>query len=187
MARGYYDGDTFERNGYTFRVRLTRDEDICEPWKEFDGHGPVSEWTRRGKASGERILVEDRGSYRYYDFRAAVAIARRDGWGCEHTKVVETDGQRIVTHGPHTSRGARAACAAETDYNYLRRFCEGQWGYVCVEVTHVDDEGTDGETTCLGGVESDSSDYIETVCNELADELLQRIEVENPDIMLSEN
>lgn len=73
--------DTFEVDGVTFRVRTEYDDCHGAPWDEEDGHGPVSDWTSRGKLPGELVLCEDRGKRRYYDFAEACRIARRDGWG----------------------------------------------------------------------------------------------------------
>lgn len=79
------DGDIEERtiDGRTYRVRISVqfDEDHGAPWEEHDGHGPVSEWTTRDKRPGERVLVSDRGSKRYYDVQEANRIAKADGWG----------------------------------------------------------------------------------------------------------
>lgn len=76
-----YDTDTFNHQGRTFEVRYHFDDAMGAPWDEADGHGPVSDWTRRDKRAGELILNTDRGSHRYYDFAEACRIARRDGWG----------------------------------------------------------------------------------------------------------
>ncbi|WP_052007096.1 hypothetical protein [Burkholderia paludis] len=76
-----YDGEVIEKEGYVFKVFLRDDCDNGEPWKNFDGHGPVSEWTRRDKRPGERILNTDSGSKRFYDVQEANKIAKRDGWG----------------------------------------------------------------------------------------------------------
>ena len=183
--RMLFDGDTFTRGGYTFRVLIERDNDIGEPWKEYDGHGPVSEWTTRAKGPGERVLNSDRGSKRYYDIAEATKIARRDGWGCEHTTVTEADGKRVVSSG-HKTRGEAIACAVERDYNHLRAWCEDRWYYVSVGVVHVDD-GEDGEREYLGGVSSEDDAYIADVADELADQIIARLEVDNPDVQLSEN
>ena len=71
----------FEKGGVTFRARTEYDEDHGTPWENEDGHGPVSDWTRRKKLPGEIVLAEDRGSYRYYDYAEACKIARKEAWG----------------------------------------------------------------------------------------------------------
>lgn len=34
----YFDGSTFERNGFTFRVNIERDDSSEAPWDREDGH-----------------------------------------------------------------------------------------------------------------------------------------------------
>lgn len=76
-----YNGETFELEGYSFKAQFERDDDIREPWNNHDGHGVVSDWTRRDKRPGEVLLVSDRASCRYYDVAASNQIAKNDGWG----------------------------------------------------------------------------------------------------------
>lgn len=73
--------DTFEIDGVTFRARTEYDDSHGAPWDEEDGHGPVSDWTSRGKLPGELVLCEDRGKRRYYDFAETCKIARKEAWG----------------------------------------------------------------------------------------------------------
>lgn len=73
------------RDGFTFTVEIVPDD---------DGHGPVSDWRRKGysdriaKAPGELLLTDNNPSglrgttcARFYDYQEACKIARRDGWG----------------------------------------------------------------------------------------------------------
>jgi hypothetical protein len=76
-----YDGDTFEHRGLRFRVQFPYDDHHGAPWEECDGHGPVSDWTTRDKRPGELILATEGRHRRYYDFQAAVALARSESWG----------------------------------------------------------------------------------------------------------
>lgn len=131
------------RDGYSVRVHVDYDQCMGAPWEEHDGHGPVSEWTTRDKRPGERVLSEDRGSKRYYDFAEAVKIARRDGWGSQGD-----DGMKP---------GEKAARAAARDFEYLRRWCNDQWHWVVVGV-EVSRNGEALETDYCGGIEDDS-DY----------------------------
>ena len=64
--------DTIELQGRRFRVEVEADEGHETPWDYEDGHGPVSDWTRRDKRPGERVLCSDRSSKRFYDFAQAV-------------------------------------------------------------------------------------------------------------------
>lgn len=186
MIDHLYDGDTFEHRGYTFRVNIRRDENMGEPWKEHDGHGVVSDWTWRDKAPGERILCEDRESKRYYNVAESTKLARNDGWGCQHSKMVNGKFE-----SGHPTKGEAIACAVESDYDRLRGWCNDDWQWVYVVVTQIDEDedgGTiDGGRASLSGIESDSDDYIVEVAHELADEIVGRLEVEEPHVQLSEN
>jgi hypothetical protein len=171
-----YNDDTFTHKGYAFRVRFERDEHMGEPWKEHDGHGPVSEWTTRDKRPGERLLHEDHGSKRYYDAQAALRLAKKDGWGC---------GDETHTH---RTAGEKAACAVERDFDYLRRWCKDEWEWTGVIVEQVDEDGDPtGEKDSLWGIDGDHGGYLTTVAYELADEIVNQLEVEQPDAVLSEN
>lgn len=153
------DRDTFEHGGYTFQVRIEADCDAGTPWERNDGHGPVSEWTRRPKRPGERVLATDHNNYRYYDFEAAVKIAKRDGWDAP----------------PYNTgtAGERAVRAANADFENLQRWCNDSWSYVGVVVTRLDDTACPtSDSASLWGVESDSYDYLDEVARELADQVL---------------
>jgi hypothetical protein len=169
-----YDGDTFAQG--KIRVTFPPDQDHGAPWEEHDGHGIVSEWTTRDKAAGERVLCVDRHSRRYYDVAGTLKIARADSWGAP-------GGRR-----PGETRRAELARAVEADYEYLRGWCTDQWSYVGVVVTWVDSDGGHdlGLTESLWGVESSEESYLEEGARELADELLARIEVDEPDVVRSE-
>lgn len=108
-------------DGFEVTATVYDDDNADAPWDSEDGHGPVTDWTRRPKASGEWILSEDHGSHRFYDFAAAVKIARRDGWGApgdEGMKPVE-----------------KAAHAALADFKALKAWCNDDWRYVGIAVT----------------------------------------------------
>jgi hypothetical protein len=187
-----HDNDTFEHRGYTFRVRFERDDYMGEPWKEHDGHGVVTDWTSRDKAPYERILVSDRHgrSRRYYDVQASTKLARKDGWGCSHGRHVATlenpptrAAHQVYWHG-HTSQGAATACAVNEDFENLRAWCNDEWEWTRVVVT------LDGEDymEALSGIDGyRDGKYCTEVAYELADEILSRVEVANPDIQLSVN
>jgi hypothetical protein len=155
------DGDEFTVDGRRFRLEIRRDDDMGEPWKEHDGHGVVSEWTGRKKKPGERVLHEDRRSYRYYDVQASIERAFKDWVGTE-----------LVIDGK--TRGQRAAAAVEADFERLRRWCNDDWYWVYLKVTLLDGRNK-GEFETLGGVESDAEAYISESAHELAGELLNRV------------
>ena len=113
---------TCEVDGFACTATVYRDTDHGAPWDAEDGHGPVSEWTRRRKRAGELVLCEDRGSRRYYDFAEACRIARRDGW-------------RLRPEHPSDKEPCVASEAARADFEYLRTWCNNEWHYVGVDVT----------------------------------------------------
>lgn len=174
----FYDGDKFEQGGKTFKVEFPRDEFPGAPWKEEDGHGPVSDWRREPRwrdylpkaRGGEMILCREGGDYLTYDFCEAVKIARRDGWGFPG---MTEDDRKTMRPGQIAHRAALA------DFDHLRRWCNDEWCYIGVVVTLLDEDGEDAdETESLWGIESDSEDYLETVAHELADEILARVREE---------
>jgi hypothetical protein len=177
-----YDDSTFEHEGFTFKVNFPYDTDTGMPWENCDGHGVVSDWTRRDKRPGEVELCSDRGSKRFYDVQESTKIAKRDGWGLsdEHKaellarlsrsrrvkKVVETvvDNQRhraiewedVILRDPNKplTDGEVRAESVRRDFKFLEGWCNDQWGYVGVVVKlMLEDE--DGEL-----VESDFEDAL---------------------------
>ena len=131
--------------GYSVRVEVSIDEYYGEPWVECDGHGPVSDWRPRdSKRPGERILHQDRNSCRFYDFAAAVAMARKEDWGS-----AGDDG---------LTAGAKAARAAEKDFEHLRGWCNDEWRYVTVGVEVSRRGAVVGDVDYCGGIE-DINDY----------------------------
>lgn len=159
LVRG---GDTFHVDGHEFRLDIEHDPCMGEPWKEIDCHGVVSDWTRRKKHPYERVLAEDRGSYRYYDVQESTKRALKDWVGPE---AINKDG----------TRRERAAKMVEADFQRLRGWCNDQWSWVWLKVTILDGPD-DGEFESLGGVESDGEEYISECAFELAHGLLSRLE-----------
>jgi len=145
---------TIELSGLTFRWDIEPDDISGAPWDNEDGHGIVSEWTQRSKRPGERVLCEDGRSKRFYDVAETMKIAKRDGWDA-------------APYGG--TPGERAARAVDRDFEYLRGWCNGDWEYVGVVVTLLDDEGEPtGETDSLWGIESSDAEYIQSTAQELA-------------------
>jgi hypothetical protein len=152
-----------EVDGFTVRAIICDDRDSGPPWQEEDGHGPVSDWTSRNKRPGERTLVQDHGSRRFYDFAEAVKIARRDRWG-------------PVLEGK--SAGEIAAAAVERDFKALKAWCNDEWHYVGVRLA-VFRAGVPmaSHAASLWGIEAnypdgDGNAYLTEVANELLDEAL---------------
>lgn len=143
----------------TFAVEFHFDDDFGAPWENSDGNGVVSGWERRSKLPGELILSESRGSKRFFDFAETCKIALRDGWDAQP-----------YNDGSETPR-QQAAKAARANYEYLRGWCQGDWCYVGVEVTLLDDEGEKTDVSdSLWGVET-LNDYHQTQAKEIAEEL----------------
>lgn len=153
-------------NGKSFRFAVTVERDDCAgaPWEEHDGHGPVSEWTRRDKAPGEIVLCEDGRSRRYYDFAAAVKMAKREGWDAAPYNSDKSQ-----------TKGQQAAKAAMADFEHLRRWCNDQWFFAAITVTLLDDNGDETEIAqSIGGVELDRY-YDESEIEFIADDLIHEI------------
>ncbi len=152
----------------TVTAEIVYDEDMGPPWKEHDGHGPVSDWERRKKRPGERILSGSRfDSRRLYDVEEATKIAKRDGWDSKPYKT-GTEGQQ-------------AARAVEADFQRMRAWCNDEWTWVGVRLS-VSKGGIvlDEHAASLWGIESDSNDfgddnydYLTEVANELLPEAVK--------------
>jgi len=115
-----YDG------GNRYRVAIEHDEDSGTPWESEDGHGPVTDWTDRPKAPGERVLSVSGRASRFYNVQQAVEIAKRDGW---NTPPYEIVGE---------SAAERAVRAVDADFRHLRDWCLDRWEYLVVRVQLVD-------------------------------------------------
>lgn len=148
------------KEGRTFAVTVEYDDTVRSPWLEEDGHGPVSGWVCRSKQPGERVLASTGTSHLYYDFAAAIRIARTDGWDAP-------------PFGEGTRR-QRAARAVEADFQRLKGWCEDRWHYVGVVVTERCPCCNDftGPSSSLWGIESDAGEYLDEVANILIDEII---------------
>ncbi len=167
--------DTIEVNGRQYAVEIVPDEGHEAPWSAEDGHGPVTGWTTLAKRPGEMLLNEDHGSRRFYDFAAAVKIARRDGWGLS-----SEERQRLAERlGRAPTPGDIAHAAALADFERLRAWCNDDWHYVGVVVRQADACRCCGPRASLWGIESDAGDYLAEVAQELAAELDEQTEKES--------
>jgi len=154
--------DTLIVDGVMFNVEIVTNEGSLVPWKMSDGHGPVRQISRNPaipKRPGERYLSERGVSSAYlYDWQAAITIALRDHWG---------PGERAASHGltPHQV----AAVAVQADFEYLRAWCNDEWHYVGIVVTHE----ASGAHRELWGIESNAGDeYLNSVTHDLARECM---------------
>lgn len=183
LPRLYHD-QTFDYRGHSFRVRFEPDDSMGAPWKEHDGHGVISDWTRRDKAPGERVLAEDRGSRLYYDIAKTMKIARRDQWGCPHYTPDQFKAGQLPAE--HPTRRAMAACAVDRDFDRMRAWCADQWAW-CGVVVELVNEDEEPEGLSLWCIENDDREYMTSVAYELADQIIARIEVAEPDVVRSNN
>lgn len=161
-----YHTEQFNHAGLNFRVDYHYD-DLGAPWEKHDGHGVISDWTMRDKRPGERVLVSDRRSKRYYDIQATQAIAVRDGWSCEAARKIGA-GKRQA-----------AAMAVEEDFQRMQAWCNTDWYWCGIVVTLLDLDGEEtNELESLWGIESDSSaDYFREEIAELAEQIAARVPV----------
>ena len=135
-------------DGMQFSLVIALDDLNDPPWEQADGHGPVSDWTRREKRPGERVLHRDGTFRRYYDVAEAQRIALRDRWGsyrppvarprvatrlhgakwCDRATVARLQGWLTARFGtkPPSARMVAAQAVAE-DFQYLRAWCKNAW------------------------------------------------------------
>ncbi len=161
-------------NGLTVTATVRHDDSPGTPWENCDGHGPVSEWTRREAEEGEVILAQDHGSYRYYDMAEAIKLAKADRWGY-------TNDEGVTVHSGNPcglTADEIATNAAQSDFENLKAWCEDRWFYVGV-VLEVSRNGIVlSDSTSLWGIEAnypgkDKNAYLTEVANELLPEALE--------------
>jgi hypothetical protein len=146
-------------DGYTCVARIYQDDDSTPPWKEEDGHGPVSKCTSRAKRPGERVLNEDHGSRRYYDWEAAIIQAKKEGWDAP----------------PYGGTpGQRAERAVARDFEAMRAWCADEWWYcgIAVVVSRAGVNLTGKYDHALWRVECNYPDSENKYLTEVANELL---------------
>lgn len=152
-----YKTETIELHGASYLVEWFYDEYAGAPWDNSDCHGPVTGWERRDKKPSEIILSSDRGLKRFYDFAEAMRMARRDGWSAP----------------PYifSSPGEQAHAAVMSDFEYLRRWCDGQWFYCGIVVTMLDEDGEKTQASdsicCVEDGGHDSAGYQAIIIQDL--------------------
>lgn len=154
-----YETRDIEHNGKTYRAEFHYDQDMGAPWKEHCGHGVVSDWTRRDKKPGERVLSENRGKKLFYDVAETMRIAKRDGWGIASDKAM--------------TPGERTAAAVEADFERMRAWCNDEWRWCGVVVFPLTADGDELRSKCesLWGIESDTGEYFNEVIQDLIDQI----------------
>lgn len=160
-------GEIKEINGLHFKIEVNTDYDMQAPWDEEDGHGEVSGWASRSKRPGERILNTKGNKKIFYDFQGAILIALKDCWGisdAQHFALVQELGRE-------PTKREVAVVAATSDFEYLRRWCNGRWRWEHVYVQLRED---DSFSDYLGGLCSDDVEYIDSVISEMIEELTKQ-------------
>ena len=155
-------------DGHDFTVSHEYDDSAGAPWENSDGHGPVSSYTNRRKRPGELVLIQTpNGSRRFYDYATAREQARRDGWGL-HPSQLDALTARL---GRLPTQRQIHHQAVMSDFDYLRGWCNDDWHYVGVIVTHT----ATGLSTSLWGIDSNAHTYLDEVARDLANQLLKEI------------
>lgn len=174
-----YDTSTMEYKGHSYTVSLHYDYDMGAPWKEHDGHGEIRESStphrhREGsKCAGEWPMNDpDRHCTQfYYDAAATMRKARAEGWG------LGPDAMTAIAArlGRAPTRREVIAASVRADFEYCSGWVNDEWHWVWIE---VEDDET-GESTTLGGLQSDDDTYLEEVARELAEELHRAHAIDN--------
>ena len=152
-----YESRDIEKNGTTYWVEFIVDYGMGAPWKEHDGHGVVSDWERRNKKPGEVVIVEDRGSKRFYDVAETTRIAKRDKWGVSDADTSKMTSAQI------------AALAVQRDLERMRDWCNDVWYWCGVSVFPLTEDGDElrSKTQSVWGIESDAGAYFDEVISDL--------------------
>ena len=172
MSEPYKTWETRTKTNLLVRVSLFYNEYVDKPWKLYDGHGIVSEWTSRDKRAGELILYKNRGQYLYYDLQETMKMARQEGWGISREDSAgKTEGQIAYE-------------AVMRDFKYLRDWCNQEWWFCGVAATVIEDwMGNDVSdmdiSGSLWGIEDGYGEYgrnAESYIKEVADDLAREAE-----------
>lgn len=160
-------GDTIEtvEDGFLITAAIEFDQDCEPPWANEDGHGPVSDWTTRSKRPGEIVLTADGPHKRFYDFQAAIKIAKEEKWDAK-------------PYGEGTV-GEQAVRAVTCDFQMMQAWCRVEWEYCGIVLSVSRNSVTlDSHASSLWGIElhhtADSNEYLTEVANELLDEAVSK-------------
>ena len=124
-------------NGWYITSRIEYDEFMDPPWEAHDGHGVVSNWEHGERDTSRWVLCSDRNSYRYYDWRESLKIAKRDGWGPGETMD-----------------------AVRADYEHLAGWCNDRWHWVGLIFELYDENETLLAEESCWGFESTDTPYL---------------------------
>jgi hypothetical protein len=143
-----YEHSQHEVNGRQYIAYTAYDDSGQAPWDDdCTLDGVVSDWKHTGhygnprKAPFERgVLCTDRNSYRTFDNRRYMALAKE--------------------HGCTRERAHKQCLEA---FERMRQWCSDQWQYIGVMVECVDYDGNVLGEDALWGIESDCEEYIKEV------------------------
>ena len=146
---GLYEGEetTTLPNGWSLVVKIENDNTYNPLWEDCDSMGVVKESRGHpGDSYTDWIMNSDRGWYRYYDWKATLPVAIREGWGAPPYRT--------------GSKQEQAMRAMKRTYEYLRAWCNDEWHYVGLIVELRDERGClIGEDSCWG-FESENISYV---------------------------
>jgi len=143
-----------EHRGIQIRIKIHHDEDMGPPWVEHGGHGLVSDWVTRNKKPGELLLCEDRNFRRYYDFKEATEIAKRDGWGISPEAIAEMS----LSIGRNPTKSEIVRESVLKDFNYLRGWANDEWHWVGFTTEFILPDGSVEQGESVWGF--DDRDYM---------------------------
>jgi hypothetical protein len=147
--------------GFQLVFLVQKDLDMPAPWRDCDGVGIVKESRKHpGPSYEDWILDKYRGFYRYYDWKATLPIAMKEGW--DSPPYFERD------------RQLRALRAMRREYRYFARWCEGLWHYVYYRVTLLDPEENEIANESCGGYSSEYLNYLASEARSAAAWILKR-------------
>lgn len=172
----YYDGDIIIRGGYRFRVNYPRDDDAGPPWENSDQRGIVSDWTTHDKRPGERVLSTDRRSRRFFDWAGTIAKAKEEGWGISEERRAAWEAKL----GKPPTKGQIAEAAVQSEFDHFRSWCNNDWMYVGLVLTHIPEDENDNEVEmdyghAVWGFGS-SDEYLYTETDNMIDQYVSELD-----------
>jgi hypothetical protein len=176
MKNNAIDTITKEIHGYTVCIETFYDEDMGPPWKEHDGHGPVSDWFYYRPSSwasckrpGQRVISTDGHNARFYDWQEATRIAKRDGWGLSDEAKMDL----AKKLGRNPTRGDITAEAVRRDFEHLRAWCNNEWHWQGYTTTITAPDGTEHDGDSCWGF--DDEDYMKSEAEGNAEREVSRL------------
>lgn len=145
---GLYEGEevTALPNGWSLVVKVENDQDSGPPWEDCDGMGVIKESRWHPGDSYTDWILNDQHNYRYFDWKATLPIAIKEG----------------LDAPPYRTGNKReqAMRAMKRTYEFLRAWCNDEWYYVGIIVELHDERGCLlGESSCWG-FESENISYV---------------------------